>query len=93
MVKCTEPDIFIPVVEDLLESYKMFIRNESLSLQALPVGRLFFEKVDELNSWITLYKSFKKAIRDCRKNGYAVITKEQYSRLGIYDIGNVEEFS
>lgn len=91
MIKCTEPYIFIPVVEDLLESYKVYIRNESLSLQKLPVGRMFFERVDELNAWIALYKSFKKAIRDCRKNGYVIITKEQYSMLGIYDIGNVEE--
>lgn len=91
MVKCTEPDIFIPIVEDLLESYKLYIRNESLSLQALPVGRLFFERVDELNAWVALYKSFKKAIRDCRKNGYAIITEEQYSKLMPCDIGNVEK--
>ena len=93
MFKCTEPKLFIPVVEELLESYKVYIRNESLSLQILPVGRLFFERVDELNAWVDMYKSFKKVLRDCRKNGYAIITREQYNELMLCDIGNVEEFS
>lgn len=93
MFKCTEPKLFIPVVEELLEGYKVYIRNESLSLQILPVGRLFFERVDELNAWVDMYKSFKKVLRDCRKNGYAIITEEQYNELMLCDIGNVEEFS